>query len=119
MSNNPSVIPTILGLRGKVTATSWQPPESMSEQEWQAAGEVLGQADRGVQWWLGDWWRFGERRFGATKAIIEAGSWRGPDYQTCANAGWVSKTFETISRRRELVPFSHHMEVAALPPDRG
>jgi hypothetical protein len=32
------------------------------------------------------------------------------------DAAWVAKAFET-SRRREVLSFNHHEEVAALPPD--
>jgi hypothetical protein len=34
-------------------------------------------------------------------------------FQTCANAAWVSKRIET-SRRREVLPWSFHNEVAGL-----
>jgi hypothetical protein len=56
------------------------------------------------------------RRYGERKAIVEAEDWEGPDFQTCANAASVCRSFET-SRRRELLSFRHHAEVAALPPD--
>ena len=36
-------------------------------------------------------------------------------FQSCANAGWVSRQLET-SRRREVLRWSHHAEVAALDP---
>jgi hypothetical protein len=47
-------------------------------------------------------------------AVVEAEDWEGPDFQTCANAASVCKAIET-SRRREVLSFAHHAEVAALP----
>jgi hypothetical protein len=70
---------------------------------------------RSVSWWLGDWWAFGEARYGERKAIVDAKGWEGPVYQTCADAAMVCRKFET-SRRREDLTFNHHREVAALPP---
>ena len=40
----------------------------------------------------------------------------GPAYESCRAAARVAKDFET-SRRRDLLSFQHHREVAALPPD--
>jgi hypothetical protein len=45
--------------------------------------------------------------------MLEAEDWDGPAYQTCANAASVCKAIET-SRRREVLSFNHHAEVAAL-----
>jgi hypothetical protein len=52
----------LLDLRGKVTRTSWVLPSDFSEDEWHAAGLMLGKIESGVSWWLGDWWAFGEHR---------------------------------------------------------
>jgi hypothetical protein len=54
-------------------------------------------------------------RYGQRKAMVEAEEWEGPSYQTCADAAMVCRKFET-SRRREVLSFNHHREVAALPP---
>ena len=40
----------------------------------------------------------------------------GPAYESCRAAARVAKDFET-SRRRDLLSFQHHREVAALPPN--
>jgi hypothetical protein len=56
----------------------------------------------------------GEPALGERKAIVEAEDWEGPDFKTCANAANVARAFET-SRRRKVLSFSHHAEVAALP----
>ena len=59
---------------------------------------------------------FGEKRYGARKAVVEAPEWEGPAYQTARNAAWVCATFEP-SRRRDNLTFKHHAEVASLPAD--
>jgi hypothetical protein len=69
-----------------------------------------------MSWWLGDWWAFGEARYGERKAIVDAEDWEGPAYQTCVNASNIAKRFEHNRRRLDLT-FNHHAEVAALPPD--
>jgi N6-adenosine-specific RNA methylase IME4 len=102
-----------LGLRGRVFQTGWELPADLSETDWQAAGEVLGKVERSVSWWIGDWWAYGEATYGDRKAIIDADDWQGPAFQTAANAATVCRMFET-SRRREILSFSHHAEVAGL-----
>lgn len=61
------------------------------------------------------WWAFGEHHYVARRKIATGPGWQGPAYQTCANAAAVCPAFE-ISRRRELLSFSHHAAVAALAP---
>jgi hypothetical protein len=50
--------------------------------------------------------------------VVEAEDWDGPRFQTSMNAAAICKAFET-SRRREVLSFSHHAEVVALPPDQA
>ena len=71
---------------------------------------VLG---AGLMWWVGDYWIYGEKNYGDRKAIVDDPNWQGPSFQTCANAASVCRAFET-SRRREVLSFGHHAEVAAL-----
>jgi hypothetical protein len=79
-----------------------------------AAGEINAELERSaVQWWLGDWWAFGEHQYGDRKALVEAEDWRGPTFEACKNAASVCRAFER-SRRRDLLSFSHHAEVAKL-----
>ena len=106
----------LLDLRGKVTRVGWELPADFSEDEWHAAGLMLGKVESGVSWWLGDWWAFGEHRYGDRKTMVAAEDWDGPAYQTCVNASNVSKRFES-NRRRLNLSFKHHAEVAALQPE--
>lgn len=86
-----------------------------SFEEWQSMGDWLQSAERSLMWWIGDWWAFGEARYGARRAIVESDDWLGPTFQTCADAAMVCRKFET-SRRREVLTFSQHREVASLLP---
>jgi hypothetical protein len=104
-----------LGLPGRLTLTSWTPPADWTEANWRKAGVLLGNVERSVSWWIGDWWAFGETKYGERKAVVEADGWEGPTFQTCANAASVCRAFKP-SRRRELLSFTHHAEVAGLPP---
>jgi hypothetical protein len=70
-----------------------------------------------VSWWLGDWWAYGEARYGERKAIVETEDWEGPAYQTCREAAVVSNAFPEMFRRRNNLTFSRHKDVAALPLD--
>jgi len=95
-------------------ATSLELPEAISESAWREVGKTLVMARSATRWWVGDWWMFGEHRYGDRMALVTADDWDGPSYQTCANAAVVCRAFQTY-RRREVLSFAHHAEVAGLP----
>ena len=105
----------VLALPGAVTRTALVLPDDLSETKWQTVGDKLAEAESGVMWWLGDWWAFGETKvYGKRKDFASALEVRGGFcFQTLANAGSVSRAIET-SRRREVLPWSLHAEVAGL-----
>jgi N6-adenosine-specific RNA methylase IME4 len=105
-----------LGFRGRVLRVGWELPSDLSEAEWLEAGAILGRVEHSVSWWLGDWWAFGEARYGERKAVVEADDWDGPTYQACKDAAFVCTAFKQKSRRRDLLSFTHHREVAERPP---
>jgi N6-adenosine-specific RNA methylase IME4 len=84
--------------------------------QWKACGTLLLRAGKAVQWWIGDWLNYGERRYGET--YTQAMEATGLGYHTLRNAKWVAARWE-MSRRHDNVPFSHHQEVASLPPAQG
>jgi hypothetical protein len=100
-------------MRGRVDSVTWKLPDDLSKEEWVEAGIVLARIGAGMMWWVGDFWIYGEKKYGARKAIVDDPNWQGPSFQTCANAASVCRAFET-SRRREVLSFAHHAEVAAL-----
>ncbi|MEQ9813988.1 MAG: hypothetical protein RLO50_14505 [Azospirillaceae bacterium] len=69
---------------------------------------------RSIIWAIGDWWAFGQHAYGERAAVVKAPDWEGPSFKTCQQAGWVSNKYET-SRRRDVLSWSHHAEVAKLP----
>lgn len=93
-------------------AVSLELPEGLSFEDWLNVGQDLADADRSLRWWIGDWWAYGKHHYGERlKALKEAKGFP-LSFQSCMDAGWVSRVFET-SRRREVLSWSHHQEVAA------
>lgn len=80
---------------------------------WAQVGRQLQYIEGAVHWWIGDWLNYGERAYGETysQAMEETPY----SYGTLRNDKFVAGRIE-LSRRRDNVPFSHHAEVAALPP---
>ena len=104
-----------LALPGRISATALVLPKDMTEAEWEGVGRTLIRAESGLMWWLGDWWAFGETKgYGQRKAFAdELENAGGFSFQTCMDAAWVSRAIET-SRRREVLPWSFHREIASL-----
>lgn len=82
---------------------------------WADYAPVVGGMVRRSMWLLGDWLRVGEARWGEmyTQAVNDTGL----DAGTLRNAKYVAGRIEP-SRRRDELSFSHHQEVAPLPPAR-
>jgi hypothetical protein len=90
-------------------------PEDLNFEDWATVGRTLDEFAQSSQWLIGDWWAFGEHRYGCRKALVDGGDWQGPSPQSCMDAASVCRQFAETSRRREVLSFSHHREVAALP----
>lgn len=67
-----------------------------------------------IEWAIGDAINFGERKYRGT--YDQWVNQTGLSENTLATIAWVSREIES-SRRREDVGWSHHREVAALPPE--
>jgi hypothetical protein len=91
-------------------------PENLSVEAYRDIGAQLGRACSRLNWLIGDWWAFGDARYGERKAIVAADDWTGPSYERCMNVASVCRRFEP-SRRREVLSFQHHAEVETLPPE--
>ncbi|HSR77784.1 MAG TPA: MT-A70 family methyltransferase [Xanthobacteraceae bacterium] len=102
-----------LPFRGEISRTGWELPADLTFEEWQTDGELLGKIEHAVSWWIGDWWIYAEHRYGERKAIVEREDWEGPSFDNCAHCGMVARKFETW-RRRQVLSFNHHREVAGL-----
>src|SRR5947209_5177199 len=55
-------------------------PADLDHPRWCEIGADLRRFDRAVAWWVGDWWAFGEHRYGARREITENPGWQGPAY---------------------------------------
>jgi hypothetical protein len=99
----------------RATKTSLIIPENTTFEKWQGIGKQLRMMEGAIQFWVGDWINFGERRFG--EKYLEAIEATGYNYQTLREISQVSNrtcidvdTSDTIQRHENL-PFSHHREV--------
>lgn len=95
------------------TAVAWMPNREMDLAEWSRVGQRMGLVGRCSQWWLGDWIRYGNAKFG--EKYVRAAKITGYDAQTLMNMVYVASRFD-FSRRRENLSWSHHETVASLEP---
>jgi hypothetical protein len=98
--------------RGERPALSLDLPEGLTFEEWVDVGRRLCIGQQAINWHIGDWWAFGDHRYGERAKKAAEGIF-GKEFQTLANLASVSRSFEP-SRRRELLSFTHHAEVAGL-----
>lgn len=101
----------IEGLPGECSPTWYRLPENLNVHQWRAVGEQLISVEKSIMWWLGDWWIYGDKKYGERAAAVK--DWDGPEFQTCRAAGYVCDKFETL-RRRNALSFNHHREVASF-----
>ncbi|HVB24640.1 MAG TPA: DNA methyltransferase [Ktedonobacteraceae bacterium] len=81
-------------------------------ENWVSCGRFIKDAEKSVQFWVGDWLIYGETHFGKTdyeKAIEETGL----SYQTLRIYKHVASVVP-LSLRRNKLSFHHHKEVASL-----
>ena len=97
--------------RVKATAVAWLADPQLSMDEWHSYGLRMSRMSKSANWWLGDWVRFGQQRYGLR--YREASLVSGYDEQTLMNLAYVAGRFST-SRRRETISWSHQAEVAKL-----
>ena len=114
--NAPTIIDASTG--EVVSAIAWDSvalhiPEGTSFAEWAELGRTLQQMEKSVMWWIGDWLRFGERKYGETYTqALEATGYSKASLQ---DAKWVACVYET-SERSEGLSWCHHRDAASLPP---
>ncbi|HEX8053636.1 MAG TPA: hypothetical protein VF517_11655 [Thermoleophilaceae bacterium] len=103
---------TAQDLARALTKTSWLPGDELRLSEWIEHGRRLGVIGRGVGWWIGDWLRYGNMKFG--ERYVRASRITGYDVQTLMNMVYVATAYDDTQRRGSL-SWSHHAELAALP----
>lgn len=98
------------------TAVSLTIPKGMPFERWEQLGIFLRAAGQGVQFWIGDWIRYGEHEYGEkySQAIEETGR----QLSTLQGYVYVAEHVDPCRRRQlDVVDFSTHAEVASLPPE--
>jgi hypothetical protein len=86
-------------------------PPSLTYNSWERAGAQLSRILDSSAWCLGDWLVCGQENY--ADRYIRAIDAAGLEYQTLRNYAWVARRFE-LERRRELLSFQHHAEVASM-----
>jgi hypothetical protein len=97
-------------------ALSLEIPPDQPFEAWVEMGRNLCEGQKVVNWWIGDWWAAGQHKYGERAKAAAEGVF-GREFQTLVNCANVSRSFEP--NRRRLLSFSHHAEVAALPPEKA
>ncbi|HEX5145954.1 MAG TPA: hypothetical protein VFV85_02940 [Conexibacter sp.] len=97
-----------------LSATGWRPRGDLALADWAEQGRRFGTIGRAAGWWIGDWLQYGNSKFG--ERYSRASRITGYDVQTLMNMVYVASRVDT-SQRRENLSWSHHAEVAALPPE--
>jgi hypothetical protein len=97
------------------TQTGLQIADSMPYDEWESLGFTLKRMEQSVNWALADWLNFGEQHYPDryTQALEQT------DYKhrnSLYNIAYVGRQFANADMRRDTLSFSHHAEVASLPP---
>lgn len=100
--------------RAAVTGVEWTAPGDLSFAQWIEQGRRIGLLGRSAAWWIGDWLRYGNVKFGERYARASRAT--GYDTQTLMNMVYVASRFAP-SRRRETLSWSHHAELAARDED--
>ena len=97
-----------------VTPIGLRIPHGLNYEAWQRAGYRLAQVMNSSAWCIGDWIDHGERQY--TDRYQRAVEMVGLEYKTVRNYAWTARRF-THARRREMLSFQHHAEVAGLTED--
>ena len=100
--------------KARVEKTAWIAPDGMDFVAWIADGRRLGAIGRCSQWWIGDWVRYGNSRWG--EKYVEAARVTGYDVASLRNMAWVASRFES-SLRSDTLTWSHHVLLAPLTED--
>ncbi len=100
------------GMPAATTPVSLTLNDGLSVQQWAEIGAALYRRGQSMTWWLADWAAFGERKYGKLKQFCEVNE---INHGTMRNLAAVASSVQ-LSRRRDNLSFSHHVEVAPLKP---
>ena len=97
--------------RARSTSVAWLAHTDLTPNEWEHYGSRLGLMSKSASWWLGDWLRLGQRKYG--ESYQRASELTGYEVHTLMSFAYVAGRY-VPSRRREALSWSHHAELAAL-----
>lgn len=96
---------------GELNSIAWIPQGDLTSRDWIAAGRRFGIISRCNQWWIGDWLRYGARKWG--EKYSQAARITGYDVASLRNMAWVASQFD-LSLRSDKLSWSHHTLLAPL-----
>tara|TARA_Y100000310_G_scaffold161595_1_gene161492 strand:- start:1392 stop:1913 length:522 start_codon:yes stop_codon:yes gene_type:complete len=103
-----------LGIPGKLSPTALALPEDLTYDQWEAVGGTLRLMEGAVQFWIGDWIRYGQRRYGEMYSqALDATDY---EHGSLRNMVYVAEAIET-SLRNDNLSWHHHKAVAPLEPE--
>jgi N6-adenosine-specific RNA methylase IME4 len=96
--------------------------DNITIEEWKELGGQLKKIEGCVQFWIGDWARFGDKKgftekYTDSKVYDELEEITGLERKAIQNIKSITDNIDS-SRRREDLSFSHHAEVAKLNPEK-
>lgn len=84
----------------------------MSIDEWMQLGSMLRDVESGSQWWIGDWFNYGEDNLSVKyDQALDATAYE--NRGSLRNIAYVARNVD-ITERREDLSFTHHQEVVAM-----
>lgn len=113
--DSPAEGPTEIAVRGpfRLTATGVIASGSPTFKQWELALKWCEAAQQASPWWVADLLAYGEKTYGSTyAAAIDATKYT---EESLRNLKSIAKAVQ-LSRRRDNLSFTHHAEVASLPP---
>src|SRR5262245_8254320 len=96
--------------------------QNISIDEWKELGQSLRQVEGSVQFWIGDWARFGDKR-GFTGKYVDGGVYdeleeiTGLNRKTIQNYKHISERVPSSFRKEDL-SHAHHAQVSQLKTDK-
>ena len=89
-------------MRGRVDSRTWNLPDDLSED----AGIVLAKIGAGMMWWVGDYWIYGDKKYGCRKGLLSSRSFCTPAAPRELNHGpfqWPFKCGRATSIKSSMV----------------
>ena len=86
--------------------------EDIDYETWEKQGAILQSVHRSINWWIGDWILFGEKKF--PEKCSQGVFITGKSEPTLRNCAWVCSIFPPEERVYSDLTFTHYLEVAGI-----